>query len=164
MAKNSETTSRFENTKLSDFTGLAVKSGEEFQFNLSDFSGKKLVVYFYPKDNTSGCTNEAIGFEESSSEFEKRGYSIIGISSDPIKSHKNFAEKKNLNFTLISDEDKNIHSLFGTWQMKKMCGREYMGTVRTTFIVNESGTIIKEFSKVNTKTHAVDVLDYIDSL
>lgn len=125
---------------------------------LSDFKGKKVVLYFYPKDNTPGCTAESCNLRDHNDDFQSQGYQIIGISSDSAKSHKKFIEKFDLPFPLIADEDKSIHEQFGTWVEKSMYGRKYMGTARTTFVIDENGVIENIIEKVNTKDHAAQIL------
>lgn len=107
------------------------------EIRLSDFSGKKLVLYFYPKDSTPGCTSEACNLRDNYSELRRQGYEVVGVSVDSEKSHQRFIEKNNLPFPLISDTDKQLVEQFGVWGEKKMAGRTYMGTFRTTFIINE---------------------------
>ncbi len=125
---------------------------------LSDFSGKKVVLYFYPKDNTPGCTAESCNLRDHNDDFQSKGYQIIGISSDSPKSHQKFIEKYDLPFPLISDEDKKIHEQFGTWVEKSMYGRKYMGTQRATFVIDEKGVIEDIIEKVKTKDHASQIL------
>ncbi len=124
----------------------------------SDFAGKKLVIYFYPKDNTPGCTAEACSISAGYSALRKAGYEIIGVSKDSMASHQKFAAKHNLPFTLIADTDLKLNETFGVWKEKKMCGRTYMGTVRTTFVTNEEGVITHIINKVNTKDAANQIL------
>lgn len=124
----------------------------------SDFQGKKLIIYFYPKDNTPGCTAEACSLRDGYADLLKAGYSILGVSKDSKASHVKFAEKYELPFTLISDEDLQINEAFGVWQKKKMAGREYMGTVRTTFLVDANGKIEDIIAKVDTKNSAEQIL------
>ena len=126
----------------------------------AQFNGQKLVIYFYPKDNTSGCTAQACSLRDDYHELAKLGYNVIGVSSNSAASHQKFIEKNNLPFTLIADTDLNLHQLFGTWGEKSMCGRKYMGTLRTTFVADETGTITHIFTpkQINTKTHAQQVL------
>ena len=126
---------------------------------LSDFIGKKIVLYFYPKDNTTGCTAEAISLRENYSALQKEGYVIIGISPNSLNSHKKFADKYALPFSLISDESKKILTAYGVWGEKQMYGRKYMGVFRTTFIINENGIIDKIITKVNTSKHGEQILD-----
>lgn len=123
-----------------------------------DFAGKKLVIYFYPKDNTPGCTAEACSLSEGYAELRKRGYEIVGVSKDSAASHQKFAEKYALPFTLIADTDLRLNQAFGVWREKKMAGRTYMGTVRTTFVVNEQGVVEHIITKVNTKDAANQIL------
>lgn len=125
---------------------------------LSDFAGKKLVLYFYPKDNTPGCTAQACNLRDNYNALLEAGYAIVGISSDSAKKHQNFIDKFALPFPLIADEDKSIHEQFGTWVEKSMYGRTYMGTARTTFIIDENGVIEEVISKVKTKDHTAQIL------
>ncbi|OEK04277.1 thioredoxin-dependent thiol peroxidase [Roseivirga misakiensis] len=125
---------------------------------LSDFSGKKLVLYFYPKDNTPGCTAQACNLRDNYDALLKAGYAIVGISSDSPKKHQNFIKKFELPFPLIADEDKSIHEQFGTWVEKSMYGRQYMGTARTTFVIDENGVISEIISKVKTKDHTAQIM------
>jgi peroxiredoxin Q/BCP len=126
---------------------------------LSDFAGLWVVLYFYPKDNTGGCTREAKEFSELLSEFEKRKAAIIGINPDSEASHAKFIEKHGLTVELLSDPDKQVCNLYGVWQKKKMAGREYMGVVRTTFLIDPKGRIAKVWEKVRVAGHAEDVLE-----
>ncbi|MEA4981232.1 MAG: thioredoxin-dependent thiol peroxidase [Paludibacter sp.] len=127
---------------------------------ISDFAGKKIVLYFYPKDNTSGCTAQACNLRDNYSELRKAGYEVIGVSADSEKSHQGFIAKQNLPFNLIADTEKTLSELFGTWGEKSMYGRKYMGMFRTTFIINEEGIIEKIITpkEVNTKDHAAQIL------
>ncbi|MBM6549978.1 thioredoxin-dependent thiol peroxidase [Marinomonas ostreistagni] len=125
---------------------------------LSDFRGKKVILYFYPKDSTPGCTAQACNLRDHYQELTDAGYVVLGISPDSEKRHQNFIKKQELPFTLISDEDKSVHELYGTWQLKKFMGKEYMGTVRTTFIIDESGNLENIIEKVKTKEHAAQIL------
>ena len=120
---------------------------------LSDFLGKKLVLYFYPKDDTPGCTKQACNLRDNYDLMLSKGYAVVGISSDDEKAHLKFIAKYNLPFPLIADTDKSIHERFGTWVEKSMYGRKYMGTARTTFIIDEKGFIEEIISKVNTADH-----------
>lgn len=133
-------------------------------FNLENYKGKKIVLYFYPKDNTAGCTQEAIDFTENKAEFEKLGAVVVGVSKDSMKSHEKFIAKHSLDVELISDEDLSIQNEFGVWQIKKMCGKEYMGTVRSTFILDDKGNILKEFRNVKVKGHVDAVLNALKEL
>lgn len=125
---------------------------------LSDFIGKKLVLYFYPKDNTPGCTAQACNLRDNYDALLKAGYAIVGISSDTEKKHQNFIKKFDLPFPLIADVDKSIHDQFGTWVEKSMYGRQYMGTARTTFVIDEKGMIEEVIAKVKTKEHTAQIL------
>ncbi|MFN3803300.1 thioredoxin-dependent thiol peroxidase [Belliella pelovolcani] len=125
---------------------------------LSDFKGKKVVLYFYPKDNTPGCTSQACDLRDNYEALQKAGYVVLGVSSDSAKSHQKFIEKQNLPFSLIADEDKSVHEAYGTWVEKSMYGRKYMGTARTTFIIDEQGKITEIIDKVKTKEHTNQIL------
>ncbi len=131
--------------------------------SLSDFKGKKVVVYFYPKDSTPGCTAEACSFRDEFSQFTKHNTVILGISKDSLKSHANFRAKHDLPFYLLSDPEKEVIQLFGAWKEKKSFGKTYMGIVRSTFILDEEGTVLHTFEKVKTKDHALAVLEKLDS-
>lgn len=125
---------------------------------LSDYQGKKVVLYFYPKDNTPGCTAQACNLRDNYDALLNAGYVVFGISTDSEKSHQKFIEKQNLPFPLIADEDKRVHDLYGTWVEKQMYGRKYMGTARTTYIINEEGNIAEIIDKVKTKEHSNQIL------
>ena len=127
----------------------------------SDFAGKPLVIYFYPKDNTPGCTAEACSLRDGYESLRARGFEIIGISKDSAASHARFAGKHNLPFILLSDESTEVNQAFGVWQKKKMAGREYMGIVRTTFLLSPDGTVEQIIPKVNTKDAANQILSLI---
>jgi peroxiredoxin Q/BCP len=144
--------------KAPEILGLN-QAGKEIR--LSDFSGKKLVLYFYPKDNTTGCTAEACSFRDNFSQLRKQGYAVLGVSADDEKSHKKFIEKQQLPFDLIVDSDKKLSEQFGTWGEKSMYGRKYMGMFRTTFIIDENGYIERIFSpkEIKTKEHAKQILE-----
>jgi len=135
------------------------ENGEEIR--LSTFRGKKIVLYFYPKDNTSGCTAQACNLRDNYAELRKAGYEIIGVSVDDAKSHQKFITKNELPFTLIADTDKKLVELFGVWGEKSMYGRKYMGTFRTTFIINEEGIIERIIlpKQVKTKEHSKQILN-----
>ncbi|MCG8474479.1 MAG: thioredoxin-dependent thiol peroxidase [Cytophagales bacterium] len=126
---------------------------------LSEFRGKKLVLYFYPKDNTPGCTMEAKNLRDNYKALQQAGYEVLGVSTDSEKSHQRFIEKQCLPFRLIADEDKSVNNAFGVWQEKKNFGKTYMGTVRTTFLIDEEGKIERVINKVNTKEHAEQILN-----
>lgn len=138
---------------------LADKDGK--MVSLSDFLGKKVVLYFYPKDNTPGCTRQACAFAAAYSEFEKKNAVVIGISKDSVASHEKFAEKHNLPFILLSDPELHAIQAYGVWQEKKLYGKTSMGVVRTTFIIDEQGKIIKVMPKVKPDTNAAEVLDIL---
>ena len=135
---------------------LADKDGR--MVSLSDFLGKKVVLYFYPKDNTPGCTWQACAFAAAYGEFEKKNAVVIGISKDSVTSHEKFAEKYNLPFILLSDPDLQAIRAYGVWQEKKLYGKTSMGVVRTTFLIDEKGIIVKVMPKVKPDTNAADVL------
>jgi len=126
---------------------------------LSDFSGKKVVLYFYPKDNTPGCTAEACNLRDNWDSFLQKGFVVIGVSPDSEKSHKGFASKYNLPFPLIADTSKKILSDYGVWGEKKMYGRSFLGVIRTTFIIDEKGIIEKIITKVDTSGHTKQIFD-----
>ena len=126
--------------------------------SLSDFKGRKVVVYFYPKDNTPGCSRQAVGFAENYNEFQKRNITVIGISKDSVNSHVKFAEKYNLPFILLSDPELTAIQAYGVWQEKKLYGKVSMGVVRTTFIIDEKGIIVDIMPKVKPDTNATDIL------
>lgn len=129
------------------------------EITLNDFKGKKLILYFYPKDNTSGCTAEACSLNAGYSQLLGKNFEIVGVSPDPISSHLKFIAKYDLSFNLISDTEKTILQDYDVWAEKKMYGRTYMGVVRTTFIIDENGIIEKIITKVNTKDHAKQIMD-----
>lgn len=141
--------------KAPEFT-LKDKEGKEV--SLSDFAGKKVVLYFYPKDNTPGCTRQACAFAGLYGEFQKRGVEVIGISRDSAASHVKFAEKYNLPFILLSDPELAAIQAYGVWQEKKLYGKITMGVVRTTFLIDEQGRIEKVMSKVKPDTNAAEIL------
>ncbi len=128
------------------------------QIDMESFKGKKLILFFYPKDNTSGCTAEACNLRDNYEDLKKKGFEIIGVSPDSEKSHRNFISKHNLPFKLISDSDKKVLKDYGAWGEKKMYGRIFEGVLRTTFIISEDGKIEKIIPKVNTKDHTVQIL------
>ena len=134
------------------------ENGEEIR--LSQYKGKKLVLYFYPKDNTSGCTAEACSLRDNYAELRKQEYEVIGVSVDSEASHRKFIDKYELPFPLIADTDKKLVEAMGVWGEKSMYGRKYMGTFRTTFLINEEGVIEKIFSpkEIKTKTHGEQIL------
>lgn len=142
--------------KIPEILGINAEGAE---VKASDFAGKKLAIYFYPKDNTPGCTAEACSLRDGYAELRAAGFEVIGISKDSAASHQKFAAKHELPFTLIADTDLRMNEAFGVWQLKKMCGRENMGTVRTTFLTDENGVITDIINKVNTKDSARQILD-----
>lgn len=144
--------------KAPDLLGL---NEEGREVRLSDYKDKKIALYFYPKDNTSGCTAQACSLRDSYSDLLDKGFEVIGVSVDNEKSHQKFKEKNNLPFTLIADTDKALVVKFGVWQEKKMYGKAYMGTVRTTFIINPEGIIedIISGKEVKTKEHGFQILN-----
>ncbi len=130
--------------------------GEEIE--LKSFKGKKVILYFYPRDNTPGCTAQACNLRDNKNLLDNQNYVVLGVSSDSEKSHQNFIKKFELNFDLISDEDKSVHKLYGTWVEKNMYGRKYMGTARNTFIIDEDGIITDIITKVKTKEHSNQII------
>ena len=128
------------------------------QASLADFKGKNVVLYFYPKDDTPGCTREACAFRDHFAEFKKRGVVVLGVSTDSVKSHDKFVEKFKLPFTLLADEDKKIATAYGVWGEKNFMGRKYLGTHRVTFLIGPDGRIKKIWPKVKPEEHAADVL------
>ncbi|NQZ84770.1 MAG: thioredoxin-dependent thiol peroxidase [Nanoarchaeales archaeon] len=146
------------NDKALDFKASFLVDGEEKVMSLSDFKGKKIALYFYPKDMTPGCTWQAENLRDNYKELTSKSIVVIGVSKDPIKLHKRFTEKKELPFTLVSDEDLKVNNLYGVWQLKKFMGKEYMGTVRTTFLIDEKFKIINIINKVKTKDHSAQIL------
>jgi thioredoxin-dependent peroxiredoxin len=125
---------------------------------LSDYRGKKLILYFYPKDNTPGCTAQSCNLRDNYTALKQKGFEVIGVSIDSEKSHQNFISKFELPFTLIADSDKKIVEQYGVWQEKSMYGRKYMGTMRYTFVIDEGGVIQDIITKVKTKDHAEQIL------
>lgn len=147
-----------EGTKAPDFT-LEDKSGNKI--SLSDFLGKKVILYFYPKDNTPGCTRQACAFAASYEAFKQKDIAVIGISKDSVASHQRFAEKHGLPFILLSDPDGVAVEAYGVWKEKTMFGKTALGIVRTTFIIDENGTVEKVMPKVKPDTNASDILEYL---
>ncbi len=145
--------------KAPDFSGLD-QEGREIK--LKDFEGKKLVLYFYPKDNTPGCTAESCDLRDNYQTFLDKGFDVLGVSPDSEKSHKNFIAKKNLPFNLIADTNKEILKAYGAWGLKKMYGKEYEGVLRTTYVIDENGIIIDVYTKVNTKNHSSQIFDSLN--
>jgi len=144
-----------EGDKAPDFS---LKSDTESTVKLSSYKGKKVVLYFYPKDDTPGCTVEACSFRDGFTEIQKKGAVLFGVSADSVESHKKFKEKFDLNFPLLSDTDKKVIEAYGVWKEKNMYGKKYMGIERTTFVIDENGKIKKVFPKVKVQGHYDEVL------
>ncbi|MBT4060692.1 MAG: thioredoxin-dependent thiol peroxidase [Lentimicrobiaceae bacterium] len=144
--------------KAPDFKGVD-QNGKSI--SLSDFKGKNLIMYFYPKDNTPGCTAEACDLRDNYEMWIERGYAVVGVSPDSEQSHKKFIDKYDLPFPLIADTDKTIIKDFGAWGLKKLYGREYEGLLRTTFVIDATGIITNIFTKVKTKDHTNQILESI---
>ena len=142
-------------TKAPDFK-TTDQDGKEV--SLSALKGKKVVLYFYPRDMTPGCTAEACSLRDNYKALQKAGYEVFGVSTDNEKSHKKFIEKEKLPFRLLADIDKTVHNKYGTWVEKSMYGRKYMGTARVTYIINEQGVVDEVIEKVDTKNHAAQIL------
>lgn len=143
-------------TKAPDFT-LPDQNGE--MHSLSDYAGKKVILYFYPKDNTPGCTRQACGFSELRPQFEEKGAVILGVSRDSVASHKKFEEKQKLTFTLLSDPELQAIQAYDVWKEKKNYGRVSMGVVRTTYLIDENGMIVKAFDKVKAAENPAQMLE-----
>ena len=144
-----------EGDEAPDFSAQATGG---LKMSLSDFKGKNVILYFYPKDDTPGCTKEACNFRDHFAQFKKRGVLILGVSTDPIKSHEKFTEKFDLPFPLLADEDKTIAQAYGVWGEKKFMGRAYMGTHRVTFLIGPDRRIKKIWNQVKPDEHAAEVL------
>jgi len=145
-----------EGMKAPEFTSIDANNGK---ISLSDYKGKWIVLYFYPADDTPGCTIEAMGFTKLAKEFNKLNATILGVSPDNCSSHQKFIDKYSLKVELLSDEGKEVQKLYGVWGKKKFMGREYTGTIRSTFLINPSGKIAKAWHNVRAKGHAEEVLD-----
>lgn len=141
--------------KAPDFEGIN-QDGEKV--SLKDFAGKKLILYFYPKDNTPGCTAESCNLNDNYNDWIEKGFEVLGVSPDSVKSHQNFKNKYNLQFDLIADTEKEILQKYGAWGEKNMYGKKYMGVLRTTFIIDENGAIEEIFEKVKTKDHTNQII------
>lgn len=137
---------------------IILKNDNDELVKLSDYKGKKVILYFYPKDDTPGCTAEACSFRDGFSEIQKKGAALFGISTDSVESHKKFKEKYHLNFPLLSDADRKVVNAYGVWKEKNMYGKKYMGIERTTFVIDEAGKIKKIFPKVKVEGHYDEVL------
>jgi peroxiredoxin Q/BCP len=131
---------------------------DEKSHTLSQYRGKKVVLYFYPKDMTPGCTVQAEGMRDSMNDLESKGIVVLGVSVDDVKSHKKFVEKHNLNFPLLADTEKTVVQAYGVWKEKSMFGKKYMGIQRDTFLIDEEGKLIQHFEKVNPLKHASQIL------
>ena len=142
---------------------VALLDGQGKKVTLGDFRGKRVVLFFYPKDNTPGCTKEACSFRDGLSAIRKSGAVVFGVSPDSVESHKKFSDKFGLNFPLLSDVDKTVVEAYGVWKEKSLYGRKYMGVERTTFIINELGKIGKIFPKVKVDQHYEEVLEALNS-
>ena len=136
-----------------------VKNQSDRMVELNQFKGKKLVIYFYPKDNTPGCTAQACNLRDNYTEFTDKGYEILGVSADSVVKHEKFIAKQNLPFDLLADEDKTMLNAYGVWGLKKFMGKEYDGIHRTTFVIDENQIITNIIEKVKTKEHAKQILD-----
>ena len=145
--------------QLEDFT---VKTETGVDFTLADLKGSPTVLYFYPKDNTSGCTLEAKSLRDGKEELKRRGYKIVGVSPDSVKSHQGFCSKHELNFTLLADTDHTLSEAMGVWQLKRMYGREYMGIVRTTFLLDDAARVTHIINKVDTKDSFGQIVKLLD--
>lgn len=145
--------------QLEDFT---VKTEAGVDFTLADLKGSPTVLYFYPKDNTSGCTLEAKSLRDGKEELMSRGYKIVGVSPDSVKSHQGFCAKHELNFTLLADTDHALSEAMGVWQLKRMYGREYMGIVRTTFLLDDAARVTHIINKVDTKDSFGQIVKLLD--
>lgn len=148
-----------EGDKAPDFKG---KNQEGKTISLDDFKGKKLILYFYPKDNTPGCTAEACDLNDNYDYWISKGYEVVGVSPDSEQSHRKFIDKFGLKFNLISDPEKELLQAYGAWGEKKLYGKTYMGVLRTTFVINEEGIIEKVFRKVKTKEHTKQIAGELD--
>ncbi len=138
------------------------KDGNENEYTLADFKGQKVVLYFYPKDNTSGCTQEACDFRDNMNRITPFA-TVIGVSPNDIKSHKKFKEKQDLNFLLLSDTEHTLSEAFNVWKEKSMYGKKYMGIERSTFILDENGNTIQEWRKVKVNGHVDEILKYLNN-
>ena len=145
-----------EGAKAPGFT-LPADNGETL--SLGDYAGKQVVLYFYPKDDTSGCTKQAIGFTEKAEAFAEAGTAVIGVSKDSVKSHDKFIQKHGLHVRLVSDEDTELNQAYGVWKEKSMYGKTYMGTERSTFLIDENGNIARIWRKVKVPGHVEEVLE-----
>ena len=143
---------------------IEVKDINNEKVSLADLSDQYVVLYFYPKDDTPGCTKEACSFRDWNAELKKLGVKVVGVSKDSVTSHKKFIEKYELNFDLWSDEDHQLIEAFGAWQKKSMMGQEYMGTVRSTFVIDPKGIILRVWDKVNPPDHGQEIHEFIKGI
>lgn len=141
---------------------FSLQNSEGKTLSLSDFKGKKVIVYFYPKDNTPGCTKEACAFRDNLIRLERRGAVVVGISADTIESHRKFSEKYKLPFTLLSDESKEVIQTYGAWKKKWFMGKSFLGIERTTFIIDEEGKIAQIFPRVKVDKHIWEILKFLN--
>jgi peroxiredoxin Q/BCP len=148
-------------TQAPDFN---LPDDEDQMHKLSDYRGKPVVLYFYPRDNTSGCTKEACGFRDDYSAYQEAGVTILGVSPDSSKSHANFKAKYELPFILLADTEREVLKTYGAWGLKKMYGREYEGVLRTTFLIGKDGEILKVFEKVKPANHSAEILTALQEL
>lgn len=146
--------------QLPQFTSTTTEGAA---FTLDDLKGSPTVLYFYPKDNTSGCTLEAKSLRDGKEELKRRGFKIVGVSPDSVKSHQNFCQKHELNFTLLSDADHSLSEALGVWRLKKMCGKGYMGIVRTTFLLDAEARVTDIIEKVDTKDAYGQIVKILDN-
>lgn len=155
------TTAMLENGQTApDFT-LPANNGRDV--SLSDFRGKYVVLYFYPRDNTPGCTQEAVDFRDAIREFEALNAVVVGVSPDPLRSHEKFSAKHQLPFLLLSDEDHEVASLYGVWQEKKVAGKTCFGIVRSTFLIDPEGRLLNQWRNVKVKGHVQEVLQFLQA-
>ena len=148
-----------EGDKAPDFSGI---NEQEEQVSLSDFAGKKLILFFYPKDNTPGCTAEACNLRDNYDDLKEKGYELLGVSPDSARKHQNFIKKHDFPFHLLADTEQEVLNAYGVWGPKKFMGREYEGVHRTTFVIDENGVIEKIFKKVKTKAHTEQILEAME--
>jgi peroxiredoxin Q/BCP len=148
-----------EGDQAPDFSGINEKSE---QVSLADFKGKKLILFFYPKDNTPGCTAEACNLRDNFGELREKGFEMLGVSPDSAKKHENFIKKFSFPFSLLADTEHEVLNAYGVWGRKKFMGREYDGVHRTTFVIDEAGKVEKVFTKVKTKDHADQIMAAYD--
>jgi peroxiredoxin Q/BCP len=148
----------------SEVPDFCLPNQDEEEICFRDIKGRWIVLYFYPKDNTPGCTTEAIDFTEALPDFTKLDAIVVGVSPDSPEKHRKFIEKKELKITLLADEDKEVCKLFGVWQLKKFMGKEYMGVVRSTFIINPEGKVVALWRKVRVKGHVDAVKEKLETL